>query len=358
MMLVRHHRNRVEAELGARRIMSSDPAAGRLRIAILGGCGFVGLNITEALLRQGQDVLCLDRNGLPPAARQAFNGLPGRLRTAVIDVSDVGALAAHLTGGVDAVVLGAAITAGAAREAADPESILAVNLGALPGILRAARDAGVRRVLNLSSTAAYGAGPGDTLITEEDPARPAQLYAITKLASEQIGTRLAALWGLDFLSVRLSAVFGPWEYATGLRDTLSPPFQVMRAATRGEPALLPRPGLRDWVYAPDVAEAVLCLLRAGRPRHVLYNITGPGRWALLDWGRALSRVPRPGFQCRLAAPGEAASIDLHGDTDRAPLDPGRLAAELGWRARFGAAEAAAHFEQWWLAHGHALMEAA
>jgi UDP-glucose 4-epimerase len=325
-----------------------------LRVALLGGCGFVGLNIAEALLRQGHDVLCLDRNPLPAAARAAFAGLPGRLRVEAFDVTQPGALEP----GTDALVLGAAITAGTARETAEPESILAVNLGALPGLLRAARQAGVKRVLNLSSASAYGAGPGEAPVAETDPARPAQLYGITKLASEQVGARLATLWGLDFISVRLSAVFGPWEYATGLRDTLSPPFQVMRAAARGTPALLPRPGLRDWVYAPDVAEAVALLLRARRPGHDLYNITHSGRWPLLARGGALAQVPRPGFTCRLAAAGEAATIDLHGPADRAALDPARLAEEFGWRARFGLAESAAHFESWWLAHGPALMETA
>lgn len=325
-----------------------------LRVALLGGSGFVGLNIAEALLRQGHHVLCLDRNPFPAAARAAFAGLRGQLRTAVYDVTQPGALEA----GTDALVLGAAITAGTAREAAEPESILSVNLGALPGLLRAARQAGVKRVLNLSSASAYGAGPGETPLAETDPARPAQLYGITKLASEQVGARLAALWGLEFLSVRLSAVFGPWEHATGLRDTLSPPFQVMQAAAQGAPALLARPGLRDWVYAPDVAEAVALLLQTPRPRHALYNITHPGRWALLDWGGALARVPRGGFACRLASPVEQPSIDLHGPADRAPLDPGRMDGEFGWRARFGAAESAAHYEEWWLAHAAALMETA
>jgi UDP-glucose 4-epimerase len=324
------------------------------RILLLGGCGFVGLNIAEMLLRRGHEVTLLDRHALPAAAAAAFAALPGRLTTGIVDVTRSETVAPYLRDGVDAMVLGAAITAGPAREAAAPEAIMAVNLGALPGLLRLARDAAVRRVLNLSSAAAYGAGPGGEPLDEVAPARPAGLYAITKLASEAVCDRMAALWGLDVVSLRLSAVFGPWEHATGLRDTLSPPFQVMRAAAAGMPALLPRPGLRDWVYAPDVAEAVALVLAAERPRHRLYNVTSPAPWPLLDWGRALRQVPRPGFDCRLAGAGEAPTIDLHGPADRAPLSPARLADEFGWRARHGATAAAAHFEAWWLAHGAAL----
>jgi len=324
------------------------------RILLIGGCGFVGLNIAEALLRQGHNVTLLDRHALPTAAAAAFGALSGRLTTGIVDVTRPDTVAPYLRDGADGMVLGAAITAGLAREAAAPEAILAVNLGALPGLLRLARDAAVGRVLNLSSAAAYGAGPGDTPLDEAGPACPTGLYAITKLAGEGVCDRLGALWGLDVISLRLSAVFGPWEHATGLRDTLSPPFQVMRAAAAGTPALLPRPGLRDWVYAPDVAEAVAMLLAAERPRQRLYNVTGAVPWPLLGWGQALRRVPRPGFACLLAEGGEVPTIDLHGTADRAPLSSSRLDGEFGWRARYGAAAAAAHFEAWWLAHGAAL----
>lgn len=324
----------------------SEPGSRRLRVALLGGCGFVGLNIAEALLRQGCDVLCLDRAPLPPAAAKAFAALPGQITLAAFDVTAPGAAAALLAG-CDALVLGAAITAGPEREAQDPERILAVNLGALPAMLRAAREAGLRRIINLSSVAAYG--PQDLpLLTEAGPAAPAQLYGITKLASEQVGARLATLWGLSFVSLRLSTVFGPWEYATGQRDTLSPPYQVMRRLAAGEAALLPRDTRRDWIYAPDVAEAVALLLRAEQPRHGLYNVTGAGPWSLLHWGQAVAAALGNGGRCAVDPAG--ANIALHAATDRAPLDGSRLWDEFGWTAPHGLADTARHLSSWWQQH--------
>lgn len=326
--------------------MTSSPT-GRGPVLILGGSGFVGLNLAERLLSEGRAVVVFDRAPPPPAAAAAFAALPGRLEVVTGDVRDPADLARAVTPGLDAVVLGAAITAGPAREASDPEAILAVNLLAQTAVLRRARDAGVRRVVNLSSGAAYGRNAmRDGMLREDDPGDPESLYAITKLTSERVLARLAALWKMDALSVRLSAVFGPWERETGVRDTLSPHAQILAHAMAGRPALLSRPGLRDWVYAPDVADAVARILDAPTLGHGLYNVTTPERSTALAWGERVA-AGWPGFACRLAAPGEAATVDLHAGRDRAPLDGGRLTADLGWSAGHDLASSADHLARWW-----------
>ncbi len=317
-----------------------------MRTLIFGGTGFVGLNIAERLLTDGQDVLLFDQTALPDDAASVFAKLPGRLQVVTGDVRYTAAISAVITQGIDAVVLGSAVTADAPREARDPESILQVNLMPLPSILRACKDAGVRRVVNLSSAAAYGRAVMDVAhVTEESPPQPTGLYGITKLTSEMIGDRLAGLWGIDFVSLRLSAVFGPWERATGVRDTTSAPFQITQAARLGQPALLPRPGVRDWVYAPDVACAIAEVIKAPALLHRLYNVSSPERWSALDWGQHLASL-RPGFECRLVHDGEAPNIDFYASTDRGALSVERLASELGWAARFGMRASAEHLDAW------------
>lgn len=313
---------------------------------VFGGAGFVGLNIAERLLADGEAVVLFDRQPPPGAAIDAFATLPGSLEVVLGDVTDVNAVTRAMTYEVDTVVLGAAVTADAARETRDPETILQINLMALTPILRAARDAGVRRVINLSSAAAYGkAAMGVAMVDEDSPPQPTGLYGITKFTSEMIGGRLADLWSLDFVSLRLSGVFGPWERATGVRDTTSPQFQITEAARRGTPALLARPGLRDWVYAPDVAHAVHVVAQASTLRHRIYNVSAPQGWTALAWGERLAAL-RPGFECRLAREGEAPTIDLHAPADRAPLSVARLQAEFGWQAGFGMDASADHLEAW------------
>lgn len=308
-----------------------------MKTVIFGGAGFVGLNLAEALAERGHEALLFDR---APSAVSGFQVVSG-------DVRDRGAIAEVIVKGVDCVVWGAAITADAARDAADPELIVDTNLAALAPVLRRARDSGVRRVINLSSVAAYGeAAFSHEALDENLPSDPRGLYALTKFSSERLCSRLSELWSLDAVSVRLSAVFGPWERATGTRDTPSPFLRLMALAERGAAALLPRPGVRDWLYAPDAARAVLAILEAPRLAYRIYNI-GPGRsFSVLDWGKRLA-ARRPGFSC---AVGKPANIDLGGHRDRAPLSVQRLADETGFRARFGQDESVAHLDQWARAH--------
>ncbi|HEV7407580.1 MAG TPA: NAD(P)-dependent oxidoreductase [Bradyrhizobium sp.] len=321
-----------------------------MKILIFGGNGFVGLNIAAALLARGHAVTLFDRAGLPPAAKKDFTGYADRLTAIQGDVTDRQSIEGVIAAGHEAIILGAAITAGPERDATDPESILRVNLLAQVPILIAAQRRGVGRIINLSSAAAYGTSTFRNVpLDEETACDPVSLYAITKFASEKVAARLAALWQCEIVSVRLSAVFGPWERSNGVRDTLSPQAQILAAMQGGREAVLPRPGARDWIFAPDVAEAVALLIEAERPKHQLYNISTGVEWSALQWGQELAAL-HSGFICRLVETGEAPTIDLHSPADRAPLSVARLAQEFGWRARFGCADSAADLSMWCTEH--------
>ena len=232
-----------------------------MNILIFGGTGFVGINIASALLARGHAVTLFDRGAMPRAAEEAFAGFGNALSVVEGDITESRAVEATIARGFDVVILGAAITAGPVRETADPQSILQVNLMAQVPVLMAAHRHGLGRIINLSSGSALGAAAfRHALLDEETPCAPVSLYAVTKYASERVAARLAALWQADIISVRLSGVFGPWERLTGVRDTPSPQMQIVAALRQHKEAVLSRPGVRDWIYAPDVADAVDCLV--------------------------------------------------------------------------------------------------
>ncbi|MBH5399873.1 NAD(P)-dependent oxidoreductase [Bradyrhizobium sp. CNPSo 4010] len=320
-----------------------------MRVVIFGGTGFVGVNLASALLARGHRVMLYDRKQLPEAAHRSLVDHGERFSVVQGEITDSDRIEALIAQGCDSIVLGAAITAGERLERAASSSILEINVMAQLPILTLAIRHRVHRVVNLSSAAAYGAaGQRYQLLDEETPCEPLSLYALSKFASERVVARYAELWGGDFISVRLSAVFGPWERIGKVRDTPSLQFQILAEFDRGAPAILPTPGFKDWIYAIDVAEAVALLLEAERPRYRLYNISSGTSWSALQWGEAFARL-HPPLQCRLAVPEEKTFIEQHGP-DRAPLSVERMASEFGWRARFGCTESASDMSVWWAQH--------
>ncbi len=305
-----------------------------MAVLVTGGTGFVGLNVVEALLERGRSVVVLDRAAPPAAAEAAMASKQAAVEWHQGDVTDSAVLDGLFSGhDIDRVVQGAAITADQAREGREARRIAEVNFLGSIEVLEAARRHGVRRVVYLSSASVYGESgfAHDELDEATTPPLPDTLYAITKYAGERTALRYRALYGMEIVAARLSAVFGPWERDTGVRDTLSPIYQATRAALAGEEVVLARATSRDWVYARDVADAVATLLLGEVPASPVYNI-GPGVvWTMADWcERLASRLP--GFRWRL---GDDATVDPQGARDRGPLGIRRLVEETGWRPAFG-----------------------
>jgi UDP-glucuronate 4-epimerase len=317
---------------------------------ITGGCGFVGINLAEALAAQGEVVVLFDRHDLP---RQASDRLQKRGPAPVVrsgDVRDASALESVLRElRIQRIIHAAVITAGAAREAAAPAEIIDVNVNGTISVLAAAKAAGCGRVLCVGSGSAYGSTLDESgpLREELSPSRPETLYGITKFAAEQVALRLAALWKLDVVCARLGTVFGPWEFDTGARDTLSLPLQLVRLAMRGEAAALPAEARRDWVYSRDVASGLAAIVMAARPRYAMYHLTAGGSWkgAMLRWCEMLSKA-YPQFSWRIAPDGEPANVTYHADRDRALMDVARLAEDIGFKPGFGPQEAFDDYLGW------------
>jgi nucleoside-diphosphate-sugar epimerase len=322
-------------------------------ILITGGAGFVGLNLAEALLSRGEQVVVFGREAaLPDPAPARFAALPGRLELVQGDVTDAAALravfAAHR---IDRLFPFAAITAGPAREAAEPHAVLDVNLHGLIRTLEAARDAGtVRRVILPSSAAVYGESAYTHPVLEEaaTPPVPLSLYGVTKYAAERAGLRLCGHWGLDAVAARIGATFGPWERDTGLRDTLSIHLAIAAAAMRGEEVVLPPAPLPtyDWIYVRDLVAGLLALLDAPSPSHRVVNLASGRDWAP-ETGACCEVLARafPRFRWRHAGAGEAPSIAWNEARPRGVMAISR-AAEFGWSPRFAPVDAYADYAAW------------
>jgi nucleoside-diphosphate-sugar epimerase len=317
-----------------------------MAILITGAAGFVALNVVEHLLRAGREVVGLDRIGLPARADREFAALPGRFTLIGGSVLSTADLRRALTvAPIEAVIHCAVITAGAAREKADPEGIVAVNVEGAVGALMAAARLGVKRFIYPSSGAIYGAGARDVPLIDEDatPAAPVNLYGLSKRAAETILPRVAETQGVRFAAARLGSVYGPWEYATGVRDTLSPMLQALERARRGEQAVLTPAWRGDFIFSRDVADGLVRLADAERLSRVIYNLGSGVPGSAATWCEAVARAV-PGFSWRMAAAGEVANVDSHTGFHRGPMAIGKIGRDTGYAPRWTFDTAA---KEWW-----------
>jgi len=303
-------------------------------ILVTGGAGFVGLNVVEQLRARGDEVRVYDLER--PAIDVPFE------RGDVTEPLD------RVLDGVTRIVHLAAITADAGRDARDPRRIAEVNLLGTINLLEAARRHGIERIFHASTGALYGAagvGVEHPLDEEADRPVPETLYGITKYAAERTCLRLGELWSIDVRIGRLGMAFGRWEHATGARTVLSSPTRIARIAREGGEAVFPPLGPTDYIYAPDLASAIIALLDAGAPKHRLYHFGTGTAWSLPDWCELLAeRFPE--FRWRESARREDCNVLPLSMATRTRFSNRRLVQDLGWRPRFTLAQARDDFLAW------------
>lgn len=324
-----------------------------MSVLISGGTGFVGLNLAEALLARGEEVVIAALDDVPASAQRVFARLPGRLTAVRADVRDVEGFTALLRAHqVDRLFPFAAITSGPDREREMPERVVEVNLLGFMGQMRAARDAGVRRVIAPASASVYGESfySHASLNEVDTPCVPTGVYGVTKYAVERTALRLGDLWGIDVIAARIGAVFGPWERDTGLRDMIGPHWGLARLARDGREAVLPAviPPF-SWVYSRDVAAGLLHLLDMGSTAHRVFNVCSG-----VTWGPVITQwADRLGLAWRQSADPAAVNVRFSEVRARGVMSVARIGA-TGWAPGFMAEAAYADYAEWLAANPDAL----
>lgn len=322
-----------------------------MTVLITGGAGFVGLNLAEALSGIDERIVLFDACEPPQNFMENVRNARNNVRTVLGDVrSPADVRRAFSDTGITHVFHGAAITAGAARESADPQTVIDVNLTGTINVLRAAADAGVHRLVFPSSLTVYGQNLYDREAVHETatPPMPDSLYGITKFAAERAALRLGELWGVKVVAGRIGSVFGPWEGENKVRDLVSAFAQSAAAAVKGQPISLPPVyPKRELIYARDLAQALMLLLFAERPSHSTYNLSVNADWNNIfpQWCDLL-KARMAGFDWRHTKDGEQPSINFHESRARAGMDTTRLREDLGFVPAFPGAAALSDYADW------------
>lgn len=241
------------------------------RVLVTGGAGFIGSNLVETLLAQGNEVVVLDnfstgkRENLAPfAANRAFTLVED-------DIRDLAACRKAVAG-VDYVFHEAALGS-VPRSIKDPAATTEVNVSGFVNVFFAAQEAGTKRIVYASSSSVYGDDASLPKV-ENKTGRPLSPYAVTKCANELFADNFSRIYGIEAIGLRYFNVYGRRQDPEGAYAAVIPKFAA--SLIRHESPVINGDGSnsRDFTYVDDVVQANQLALLAGTPEAIntVYNV--------------------------------------------------------------------------------------
>ncbi len=265
-------------------------ALGSTRTAVVtGGAGFIGSHLSLELANRGYRVIIVDN--LSSGRQQNVDRLleEGNATFLRGDICDFPFIE-HAFEGADYVFHHAAI-ASVPDSVQHPLTSHEVNATGTLKVLLAAKKAGVKKVVNASSSAIYGNAPvlpiGEG--TRPDPKSP---YAVTKLMGEQYCSIFQEIYGLPTASLRYFNVYGPGQQVNSSYAAVIPNF--IEASIEGRVPVIFGNGLqtRDFVFVKDVVSANVAAME-GDITGVL-NVGMGTAVTVLELARAISALTGSG----------------------------------------------------------------
>lgn len=318
-----------------------------MSVLVTGASGFVGRHLVAELARRGYGVVAASRQPEPIHMRSPL------VRWQRIDSLTQLAESPHLLGdnNVTAVVHLAAhvhVLDAAQRVAAD--DFRRVNVLDTAALAAAARGAGVRRFVFMSSVKVHGDVSGPVAFTEASPKSPCDAYGRSKWEAEQALGEFGA--GLEVAVLRPPLVYGPGVGANFLR--------LMKLVALGAP--LPLASVRNkrsLIYVENLVDATIaCLSHAGAAGRVFLlsddeDVSTPA--LLRAIGTALGKparlLPMPPEWLRYGARLLGRTGLAERLLDSLVVNCTQIRQGIAWQPRFTLAEGMARTARWYVARG-------
>ncbi|HVL59100.1 MAG TPA: SDR family oxidoreductase [Burkholderiaceae bacterium] len=295
-----------------------------MKVLVTGANGFVGQALLPALLRAGHSVRAAVR-------------VPGRCgspidEVAVGDLSEATDWRAAVDG-TDCVIHLAARVHVMRDVAADPlQAFRRVNVAATEALARAAAEAGVRRLVYLSSVKVNGESTtGRAAFTESDPPLPQDPYGVSKAEAESALRAAGRATGLQIVVLRPPLVYGPQVKGNFLR--------LLRWVSRGVPLpLASADNRRSLIYVGNLADALVACVEHPDAANELFLVSDREDLSTAQLIRRLAdalgvrprllRFPPSLLSALAGAAGKSAEAERLLGSLR--IDSTRISQRLGW----------------------------
>ena len=318
-----------------------------MRFLVTGVAGFIGSQISKALLEGGHSVLGLDNlNAYYDVAfkqerlhqLERLDGFEFRK----LDISDHDRLLALPERDSIDRVIHLAAQAGVRYSLENPFAYAASNMTGHLAVLEFCRRASKAPMLvYASSSSVYGDDAVAPFKEDANVDRPVSLYAATKRADELMSQAYAKLYDIQQIGVRFFTVYGPW----GRPDMAY--WSFTDRILRGETIRVFNGGRmkRDFTYIDDAISGLKAIATGephfveGQRAHMLYNIGHNQPVELMDFIHTIEE-----------ATGKKARIALEpmqpGDVTETCADISRMHADYGYDPQVSLAEGIGRFVDW------------
>ena len=298
-------------------------------ILITGPNGFIGRALCKRILADGYRVRGAVRTESQMAA--VPSGVEGAL------VGDIGPETdwSEALGGIDGIVHLAARVHVMRESSADPlAAFRQVNVAGTERLARQAAEAGVKRLVYISSVKVNGEGRSDPY-TETDRPDPYDPYAVSKWGAEQVLRDVAAYTGLEVVILRPPLVYGPGVKGNFLRlqRLIATGLQLPLASIKNQ---------RSIIYVGNLVDAIItCLVHpkaAGETFLVSdgQDISTPELIRLMTeaMGRRARIFPFPPGMLKAIGNIICRSAEVERVVGSLCVDSGKIRAMLGWKPLF------------------------
>jgi dTDP-glucose 4,6-dehydratase len=298
-----------------------------MRILVTGGAGFIGSHFVRTTCEAR--VTVLDR--LTYAADPAnLDGAPHDFVQG--DICDA-ALLADVVPGHDLVVNFAA-ESHVDRSIEGAAEFVRTNVLGTETLMRACLDAGVPRIVHVSTDEVYGTIDTGSW-TEDAPLAPRSPYAAAKAGGDVIARAYAITHGLPVLITRCGNNYGSRQHP----EKVIPLFVTNLLEGRKIPLYGDGGNIRDWIHVDDHCRAIRLVAERGEPGEV-YHVAGTAELTNLELARHLLEAVGADWSMVEGVP------DRKGHDRRYSLDDTKLRA-LGYRPLTGLDEGLAATVRWY-----------
>lgn len=264
---------------------------------VTGGAGFIGSNIVEALVAQGDAVRVVDN--LSTGRAENLEVFASKIEFIEADICDTRRLR-EIFSGVDVVFHEAAIPS-VQKSILDPEQSNHSNISGTLAVLVAARDAQVKRVVLASSSSVYGEAPALPK-AESMPAHPISPYGVMKYVGELYAQLFTKLYGLETIALRYFNVFGPRQDPTSEYSGVLSKFITLLLQEKQPVIYGDGEQSRDFTFIENVVAANLLAAQATQGIGEVINVAVGRRYSLNQALEVLNRILSSHVQPRYEAP--------------------------------------------------------